>query len=188
MWIPKMLPSTVHVVYAESLDLVEHVNEIYWSKMPSQSPTVLEPLEVWTKPCFYNSFPKDKLSFQNRPNKVKIKKKSIKLLSQNQRRLNRLLCCLFTESIKAEHLLSCKCCKPGIISLRVQRRRSAPTPSQSQPHSHYLYIAPIFHPLSSKQPQTVQLTINTHNLQNLRVSQEPNCLLLDWRQSLHAHL
>lgn len=69
-----------------------------------------------------------------------------------------------------------------ITSVWVQRRRPA---SPHRPHSHYLHIAPIFHPPRSKQPQTEQLLINAHNLQDLHVSQEPNCLLLE---SLRAHL
>lgn len=131
---------------------------------------------------------------ENRPNKVN------KWTSNCCLRISTGSMCFFvalstenTEAyfLKVKHPLSCKCYfvqHPGpksIISVWVQRRRPA---SPHRPHSHYLHIALIFHPLRSKQLQTVQLLINTHNLQNLHVSQEPNCLLLYGRQSLRAHL
>lgn len=109
-------------------------------------------------------------------------------LSQEKRRRRSIFpksttCCHANAFLST--ILVLKATHPPIFSVWVQRHRPA---SPRRPHSHYLCIAPIFHPLRSKQPQTVQLTINTHALQNLCVSQEPNCLLLDRRQWLRTHL
>lgn len=75
----------------------------------------------------------------------------------------------------------CKCYfvqHPGPKSILVSVCESSDTAPQPLPLCLHVF-ASIFQPLSSKQPQTPQLLINSPYLQNRHVSQHPICHLLD---------
>lgn len=82
---------------------------------------------------------------------------------------------------KRLRLLLCKCyfvLHPGPKSTLVSVCESSDAAPQPLPLCLHVF-ASIFQPLSSKQPQTPQLLINSPYLQNRHVSQHPICHLLD---------